>query len=200
VHFGLLGSLVVRDDDGVELAVGGPLPRALLAILLLAESRTVPVETLLDQLWDGEPPGAAQATLQSTISRLRRVLEPSRAAGTPWQLLRSEAGGYRLAVAAEHVDAHRGLRVEAQLAAGLPAAAAEHDLTAAGHLVPADELWALPFLELARARITTARQLAPEEIRCRLAAALEAGRRAGIPAVERLADGITAAAPTASTA
>jgi DNA-binding SARP family transcriptional activator len=113
VRFGLLGTLLVGTDDGAELSIGGPLPRALLAVLLLAEGRPVPADRLLDELWDGEPTAGATATLQSTIS-LRRVLEPERAAGAPWQLLRSEAGGYRLAVPAGDVDVSRFREAAAQ--------------------------------------------------------------------------------------
>ena len=106
MEFGLLGPIVVRNDAGEELGIGGPLPRALLTVLLLAGGRTVTTESLLDQLWDGEPTDGAQATLHSTISRLRRTLEPG-GSRSEWTVLRSEAGAYRLSVPPDSVDVIR---------------------------------------------------------------------------------------------
>jgi DNA-binding SARP family transcriptional activator len=107
VQFGLLGSLLVRTDDGADVAIGGRLPRALLAVLLLAEGRSVSTDYFLETLWDGEPPDGAQASLHSTISRMRRVLEPAGSSRTGWTVLRSEAGSYRLSIEPSSVDIHR---------------------------------------------------------------------------------------------
>ena len=107
MRFGLLGSLEVVDDDGTPVDVGGAQPRTVLALLLAANGRVVPVDTLLDALWGDDPPPSAAGTVQSYISRLRRSLEPVRAPGAAATVLVREPPGYRLAVDAAAVDARR---------------------------------------------------------------------------------------------
>ncbi len=61
MRFGILGAVEVRRGGDV-LPVGGPLVRALLAILLLDAGRLVPTERLIDGLYGEDPPsGAANA-------------------------------------------------------------------------------------------------------------------------------------------
>jgi DNA-binding SARP family transcriptional activator len=104
MHVRVLGGLEVVVGQQV-LDLGGPKPRALLAQLVAAEGRPVPVEQLIAQIWGDAPPARVEASLQSYVARLRRVLEPDRDAGLPAQLLRTHAGAYSLAVTAEDVDA-----------------------------------------------------------------------------------------------
>jgi DNA-binding SARP family transcriptional activator/tetratricopeptide (TPR) repeat protein len=97
VRVGVLGPLEVR-AGGQQVAVAGPLPRRLLALLVTRPGRFVPVDALIDGLWGEDPPVAARATLQSHVARLRRSLgESGVIAGGP--------GGYRVAVDAADVDA-----------------------------------------------------------------------------------------------
>ncbi len=77
----------------------------MLAHLVLEAGRVVPVDRLIPRLWGDEPPAAPLGTLQSYISRLRRALEPGRAAGAPAPVLVSEAPGYLLRVERNTVDA-----------------------------------------------------------------------------------------------
>jgi hypothetical protein len=50
VEFGILGPVqAVR--DGRELGLGGPKPRAVLALLLVAAGRVVPAERLAEEVW-----------------------------------------------------------------------------------------------------------------------------------------------------
>ncbi|MYR60495.1 hypothetical protein GTY54_31105, partial [Streptomyces sp. SID625] len=72
MRFGILGPLDIRTDDGTSVAPGGPRPRALLTLLLLAAGRTVGTDRLTDGLYGAEPPAGAANALQSQISRLRR--------------------------------------------------------------------------------------------------------------------------------
>lgn len=102
----MLGDLEV-EVAGEPADLGGPKPRALLALLVAARGRPVPVEQLVDQMWGEEPPARVEASLQSYVARLRRALEPGRAAGAPAQCLRTRAAGYSLAVDDGAVDAHR---------------------------------------------------------------------------------------------
>lgn len=98
--FGVLGPLEARDDAGEQLRVGGRARRQLLAALLCRAGRTVSPATLLDDLWGDAPPRSAAKTLQSHMVRLRDDL--GREAET---VLKTEAGGYRLDVTADDVDA-----------------------------------------------------------------------------------------------
>ncbi|HSO64379.1 MAG TPA: BTAD domain-containing putative transcriptional regulator, partial [Ornithinibacter sp.] len=100
----VLGDLEVL-VDGVALELGGPKPRALLALLVVADGRPVSLEHLIDQIWGDQPPERVEASLQSYVARLRRVLEPARDPRAPARVLRTHPGGYSLALAADAVDA-----------------------------------------------------------------------------------------------
>jgi DNA-binding SARP family transcriptional activator len=65
VRFRVLGPLEVVGPEGV-VAVGGPLQRALLAVLLLAGGRPVARDRLIDELWGDRPP--ATGTWSSSLS------------------------------------------------------------------------------------------------------------------------------------
>ena len=77
MHFGLLGPTAVLDDAG-EVAIHGGLRRRLLARLLVAANRPVPVDRLKEDLWDGDPPASAASTLKSHVSLLRKALGADR--------------------------------------------------------------------------------------------------------------------------
>jgi DNA-binding SARP family transcriptional activator len=53
---------------------GGPRQRALLAALVLAAGRAVPIDHLVEVVWESTPPRTAANTLQSYVSGLRHVL------------------------------------------------------------------------------------------------------------------------------
>ncbi|MEV4394761.1 BTAD domain-containing putative transcriptional regulator [Nonomuraea sp. NPDC049607] len=94
-------------SDGVPLDLGGQRQRAVLARLLVAGGRAVPVHTLIDELWPGDPPAQALSTIQGYVSRLRRALEPGRAPREEAEVLVSAAPGYALRAATEQVDSWR---------------------------------------------------------------------------------------------
>jgi DNA-binding SARP family transcriptional activator len=102
----VLGELEVVVGDRVA-DLGGPKPRTLFALLVAAQGRAVAVEHLIDQIWGEDPPVRVEASLQSYVARLRRALEPERAARRPAERLRTHAGGYSLDIAAGDVDARR---------------------------------------------------------------------------------------------
>ena len=60
--------------DGHERSLGGPRPRAVLAVLLLYAGHVVPVSKLIDDVWADDPPDTAQNVLQGYVSQLRKVL------------------------------------------------------------------------------------------------------------------------------
>ena len=95
LEFRLLGPLEVA-EDGRKLSLGGPRQRLVLTHLLLAANRVLPMEDLVDRVWDEEPPYAARNTIQSYVSHLRRVLGADRIEG--------RAPGYVLHAEREEVD------------------------------------------------------------------------------------------------
>lgn len=125
---GVLGPVEAWGPDGGRLPLGGPRHRELLARLVVARGRVVPVGTLVEDLWDGAPPAGAVAAVRTFIAALRRGLEPGRAPRTTPRLLVTDGPGYALRLPADGVDAWR----------------VERDLAAAVDLPPAD---ALPVLE-----------------------------------------------------
>ncbi|MFE3826553.1 BTAD domain-containing putative transcriptional regulator [Streptomyces sp. NPDC059092] len=105
VTFGVLGPLEASDRRG-PLALKGPRHRAVLARLLIARGRVVPVARLAEDLWERPPDGAAGA-IQTFVSALRRALEPDRPPRAPARLLVTVSPGYALRAAPDAVDAWR---------------------------------------------------------------------------------------------
>ncbi|MEV4385762.1 BTAD domain-containing putative transcriptional regulator [Micromonospora sp. NPDC049580] len=105
VTFGVLGPVTAT-------AAGGPVPlrghrqRLVLARLLIAHGRVVPVERLVDDLWEVPPDGAVGA-IRTFVADLRRALEPDRPPRQPPRLLVTEPPGYALRAAPDTVDADR---------------------------------------------------------------------------------------------
>jgi predicted ATPase/DNA-binding SARP family transcriptional activator len=100
VEFRVLGPLEVV-AGGQALGLGTPRQRALLGLLLLRAGEVVSCDRLVEELWDGDPPGTALHTLQGYVHRLRRVLGPE-----AWRLV-TRAPGYQLKVSAGELDAQR---------------------------------------------------------------------------------------------
>ncbi|WP_158844794.1 AfsR/SARP family transcriptional regulator [Saccharothrix deserti] len=101
VELGVLGPLEVRfDNRAVPIPAGRA--RVLLAALLLRANQVVPVDNLVDWLWDGTPPtvSRAKATLHMVVRRLRQALGPV-------NIVRTVAGGYIADVPPGSLDLHR---------------------------------------------------------------------------------------------
>ncbi|SDC77406.1 Transcriptional regulatory protein, C terminal [Geodermatophilus telluris] len=90
---------------GQPAALGGPRQQSVLARLVLAGGHVVSTDRLLEDLWDGEPPPRALASLQVHVSRLRRALEPAGGRRSGATVVVSVAPGYRLQLPREAVDA-----------------------------------------------------------------------------------------------
>jgi DNA-binding SARP family transcriptional activator len=69
----LLGPVSAESGAG-PLRLGGLKQRAVFALLALNARRVVPLDRFVDELWPQEPPARATLSLQSYVSRLRRVL------------------------------------------------------------------------------------------------------------------------------
>ena len=91
--------------DGQATELGSRLQRAVLALLLAERGRAVSVDRMIDQLWQGEAPPRAIASLQSYVSNLRRLLEPGRPQRSPATILISAPPGYAVRLPADAVDA-----------------------------------------------------------------------------------------------
>ncbi|MGK5521626.1 BTAD domain-containing putative transcriptional regulator [Micromonospora sp. URMC 107] len=105
VAFGVLGPVRAVRDAG-PVALKGPRHRAVLARLLVARGRVVPVERLVGDLWETPSDGAVGA-IRTFVADLRRILEPGRAPRQPARLLVTAPPGYSLRAAPDAVDAWR---------------------------------------------------------------------------------------------
>ncbi len=95
----VLGSVEVRRETQ-PVAIGGPKPRQILAMLVAAHGGVVSTDRLEEELWGDDQPADPGAVLQSNISRLRKALHPeARIVARP--------PGYALEVDASAVDAWR---------------------------------------------------------------------------------------------
>jgi DNA-binding SARP family transcriptional activator len=101
ITFRVLGPLAAEDARG-PVDLKGPRHRAVLARLLIARGRVVPVGQLVADLWPAPPAGAVGA-VQTFVSALRKALEPDRPPRTPAKVLVTAGPGY--ALRAETVDA-----------------------------------------------------------------------------------------------
>src|SRR4051794_14351708 len=129
----VLGTLAVETGSAATTAnhvrIPGAKERALLGRLLVTPGRAVPVDLLVEDLWDGEPPPSARKSLQAHVVRLRTALEPERSKGSPGRYVVRRGDGYLVAVEATEVDASvvgtKAAAGRAALAAGDPAGARE---------------------------------------------------------------------------
>ena len=135
IAFQLLGGVEAL-RDGRPLALGGRRQQALLAHLLLAAGRVVPTDRLIDELWAGEPPDGAAATIRSYVSRLRTVL------GDDAPIV-ARGGGYAIQVAEDALDT---ARFERLIGEGRTALARGETRAAADRLQEAFGLWRGPAL------------------------------------------------------
>ncbi|WP_239082699.1 AfsR/SARP family transcriptional regulator [Actinoplanes teichomyceticus] len=122
VRFGVLGPVTAEDENGAPVALRGPMHRAVLARLLLARGRVVPVTDLVDDLWVS-PPAGAVAAIRTFVAALRRSLEPGRPPRTPARLLVTRGAGYLLQAGPDDVDAWRFERAVTAAATMQPPAA-----------------------------------------------------------------------------
>ena len=184
MEFRILGPLEAYDGDH-RLALGGARQRALLALLLLHANEVVSSDRLAEELWGDAGGAEGSKALQVAVSRLRRALEPARAAGEESRVLLTRPPGYELRVATGQLDLQRfeelaeGAR--AALAAANPAAASEGLREALGlwRGAPLADLGYEAFAQTAIARLEELRAAALED---RIAADLELGRHAELVA------------------
>ncbi|MBO0883562.1 MAG: helix-turn-helix domain-containing protein, partial [Mycobacterium sp.] len=71
--------MLVKDDAGTDIRVPAGRLQTLLALLLTSVNRAVPLDEMVDVLWDGTPPDDAVRTVRVYMTRLRQVLGPNAA-------------------------------------------------------------------------------------------------------------------------
>jgi DNA-binding SARP family transcriptional activator len=170
MRFRILGPLEVW-DEGVEVSVGGPKPRALLALLLLHPNEVVPADRLIDELWGEDLPERAAAALRVNVSRLRKAL--------PQDVMMTRTPGYLIRVEPDDLDLDRFERLvdegRSLLARGLPAGASVR-LRDALALWRGPALADLAYESFAQAAIARLEEIRLTAIELRIEADLAVGR------------------------
>ena len=100
MRFLILGPLKVVDGDRTVVLTGRR--RTILAVLLANAGQVVPLEYLVDAVWDDGPPTTARRQIQNDISALRRVLA---GAGAPETAIVSDGRGYQILPRPGELDA-----------------------------------------------------------------------------------------------
>jgi DNA-binding SARP family transcriptional activator len=174
MDFRILGQTEVLDGER-RLELPGGRGRALLGLLILHAGEPVAADRIVDELWGEDHPRTATTVVQGLVSRLRRTLEPGRAAERSWSLLVTSANGYRLAIEPECIDANRFKLLLDEARRATPR---ERQATLSGAL----SLWRGPALAdfvyepFAQRAITALEELRIEAIEDRVDADLALGR------------------------
>jgi DNA-binding SARP family transcriptional activator len=168
VRLRLLGS-VRATVDGRPVDLGGPRQRAVLARLAIAGGEFVPIDQLVEAVWPEARPGDPTASLQSFVSRLRRVLQPGAGARDRGDVLVSGPTGYALRLPGDAVDTvqvERLLTEATSLLEARPARAATllTEALAAWDGPPLVEYADQPWAEAEVARLTELRTVARERL------------------------------------
>jgi DNA-binding SARP family transcriptional activator/tetratricopeptide (TPR) repeat protein len=104
MEFRVLGALEVS-ADGTPVRLSGQRQRKLLALLLVNADRSVPLNALIDSVWDENPPSTAKRQVQNSLSALRRLLETGTSPSAEAPTIVADANAYRLRLGASTLDA-----------------------------------------------------------------------------------------------
>ena len=99
MEFRLFGGVEII-AAGRVLDAGTPRQQLVLAALIVDAGRSVAIDTLIDRVWDDDPPAGARNALYSYLSRIRRALGPA-------VKVERRHAGYLLRVEPDQVDLHR---------------------------------------------------------------------------------------------
>ncbi|MFD8996255.1 AfsR/SARP family transcriptional regulator [Streptomyces abikoensis] len=102
LNFRILGAIEIGSPVG-SLRPKGALQRSLLMAFLANASKLVPTQTLIDELWDCNPPERVENALQAHVSRLRRQLTALEPEVSVSRLI-THPSGYRLIVEEDELD------------------------------------------------------------------------------------------------
>ncbi|GAA0596151.1 BTAD domain-containing putative transcriptional regulator [Kutzneria viridogrisea] len=150
----------VRAWNGeVELDLGAPRQRAVLAVLASRVGRPVARGELIDGLWGEQAPVSAEGSVHTYVAGLRRALEPDRTHRAPAKVLANAGSGYVLRLADGQLDL---VAFEQHLRRTRLAATSDDVDTALRNVEAAVNLWRGtplsgipgPFSEFERTRLT----------------------------------------------
>ncbi|WP_049806835.1 AfsR/SARP family transcriptional regulator [Pseudofrankia inefficax] len=102
-RFEIFGGLTVW-HQGRDRTPSPPKVRQMLALLLVQSNRVVHVDTIIDELWDTEPPASAVTTTQTYVYQLRKLIGGAGLVGSSGELLVTQSPGYLLRVDPDQVD------------------------------------------------------------------------------------------------
>ncbi|MFK4149081.1 BTAD domain-containing putative transcriptional regulator [Streptomyces sp. NPDC004065] len=179
LRIGVLGPLEVRarDEDRTPTA---PMARRALALLLLNANRLVSTSSLIEELWEADPPRLARKTVQTYVYQMRKAL---RCPADPHERVRTAPGGYRIDLRPGELDLwefdHAVVRARTALSEGDPRTAATllREALALWRGEPFAGLETGPMLTAQIAQIAEARLSALE---LRITADLQLGRHRGL--------------------
>jgi DNA-binding SARP family transcriptional activator len=100
MRFRILGTLEVQ-AYGSRVTLASPRQQRALAALLLNPNSVVPVERMIDALWEDEPPATAVKQVRNCVSALRGRL------GETGEMIVTDGPGYRLQADADDLDSLR---------------------------------------------------------------------------------------------
>jgi DNA-binding SARP family transcriptional activator/ABC-type oligopeptide transport system substrate-binding subunit len=178
LEFRILGPLEVLEGDRI-LPLGGEKQRATLAMLLLHRNAVVSRGRLIEGIWGESPPVSAGPTLDTYVSRLRKVL---RADGLGPRLV-TRPPGYLLRVKDGELDLQRFEalldRAKSALASGDQRAAGEvlREALSLFRGPPLEDLAHAPF---AQAEVGRLEELRLGALELRLESDLDTGGHAGV--------------------
>ena len=137
MEFKILGPPELLEPGHPDIALT-PQLWCVLVSLLTTQDTAVSVDSLVDHLWDSQPPNMARETVRTYISRINKIL------GKHSSLrVRSYARGYRLDADQQWVDLHQFRSLKRQATAVSDSGDDSHAVTL---LRSADSLWRGPAL------------------------------------------------------
>lgn len=104
--FSVLGPVELR-MKGETIDLGPAKQRTILAALLVNLEQPVPLDVLVDRVWDESPPADVRNVVYTYVARLRRKLACAAADSEDPPLLKRMFGGYCLQTAPGNVDLYR---------------------------------------------------------------------------------------------
>ncbi|MEV4146177.1 BTAD domain-containing putative transcriptional regulator [Amycolatopsis sp. NPDC049691] len=137
MRFRILGTLEVR-AYGDRVTLASPRQQRALAVLLLSPNSVVPVERMIDALWEDEPPATAVKQVRNCVSALRARL------GEAGASIVTDGPGYRLETGVDDLDS---LRFRRHVAAARTLAGQAKLVDAVEEIRAALGLWRGPALD-----------------------------------------------------
>lgn len=176
-EFGVLGP--VRAANGTAIAVLPPKERIVLATLLLRAGQAASISTLIEALWDDEPPVTARNGLQGHVKQLRRLLGPA------GERIITRTPGYLIEVRPGELDLDSFIRLTGSARSAAKAGAWEDAVTLLNEalgLWRGEPLSDIPSLLLQRNETPRLAELRAQALDARIDAELRSGKHDAVTA------------------